>query len=138
MDFFKDLMLLLAGLAFAGLGCYLLWNHHREEQLYTAQAVGTVTDIKEIVRFSEARNKVKKYMPIYTYTVEGIKYDTPPLAQYTTRDHHPIGMSVTVFYNPSTPEQCYIEEQRQPAGPLFFFAFGVVFMLASRPWRFFL
>ena len=138
MDFFKDLVLLLAGLALAGLGCYLFWNHQKEERLYTDHTSGIVTDIKEVVRFSKGRNKVKKYMPIYTYTVEGIKYDTPPHVQYNTPDHHPIGMPVTVFYNPSNPEQCYIEEERQPVGPLVFFAVGVVFMLASRPWRFFL
>ena len=138
MEFLKDLVLFLAGLAFAGLGCHLLWGHYEDERLFTSQTPGVVSEVQEVRAPGKiSGTRVIKYVPTFTYTVDGITYDKSTGVQHEASAAFPVGREVTVFYDPSNPEHFYVEEERdQPIGPEAFIAFGVIFMLATRPWRF--
>ena len=136
----KTLVFFLAGLALAGLGCHLLWGHYEEERLCTSQTSGIVSEVQEVIvkKSGKSGSRVKEYVPIFTYAVGGIEYESSG-ARYGSASTFPVGRNVTVFYDPDNPGKCYLEDERQPPiGPVIFFAIGVVFMLASRPWRLFL
>ena len=128
----------MAGLFFAGLGSSFLWDHYREARVYTAQVVGTVSDIKHEVRTPKGK-KENSYSPVYTYTVNGVVYNGESNYLSSSPTAFPVGMKVTIMHDPDNPEHFYVEERRVPLFMyLLFIAVGVVFMLVSRPWRLFL
>ena len=121
----------LAGLAFIGLGCCIVWSHYRKKRLCTAQVIGFVSDIIHSVKKSKGRKR-NQYKPVYTYSVFGVKHVRKLNVTYSSPSKFPLGMQVVIFYNPSDPKQFYVAEHGLPLFvPLAFIVVGVgVCMLA--------
>jgi len=138
MESLKMFIFLGFGLFLTGLGGHLFWNHYEDERLFTSQTPGVVSEVQEVRAPGKiSGTRVIKYVPTFTYTVEGITYDKSTGVQHGASAAFPVGREVTVFYDPSSPDHFYVDEERQqPIGPEAFIAFGVIFMLATRPWRF--
>ena len=99
---------------------------------------GVVSDIGHVIRTTKGVKR-HHYMPIFTYTVYGVRYVRQSSFMYSSPSVFPEGKIVTIFYKSSNPEHFYVAEQRQlPLSHLFFIAIGIVFMLAAGPSELFL
>ena len=114
-EFALRIVYVLVGLVFAGVGGFLLWRDKKLEKVCTAQVSGTVKDITESISYSTGKGKRAgrrkiSYRPIFTYSVEGVEYVQQSFTG-SSRPKFTVGQSVTVFYDPSSPERYYVAEE---------------------------
>ena len=101
----KDgLFCLLFGLVLAGPGVFLLWRRLKLKKECTAQAVGTISDIKTRSRKSD--------LMTFTYSAGGAEYaQSSNVGTFNVLSKRvAVGGSVTVFYDPSNPQRSYAKE----------------------------
>ena len=104
----EDLIIMERIFFLLGLPCLVLgglcWRHgKRQKRLCTEQTPGVVVD--------EGRSRAKRktvYLPKYSYSVLGVEY-TKQKSSYNERKVS-TGQSVTVFYDPSDPQNSYVLE----------------------------
>ena len=112
---------LLLGLFIVGNGVFMLWKRYKLDKECTAQATGTVSEI-----YSRG-GKSRSYHMKFKYSAKDVEYTQSAkigLLGYFSKGP---GDSVTVFYDPSSPQRSYaLEGKISIFSALFLIAFGAI------------
>ena len=104
-------MFMLMGIGFMIFG----WIHSKISSSCTESTIGTIEYIDSYYLDDE-----KMYRPVYSYYVDGIRYETK--ATYSVKEKTnagTIGESVKVKYNPNHPSTSILEDLEQDMGMFF-------------------
>ena len=118
------------GLFFVGVGVFFFCVEKNQRRICTAQTEGVILDEGLSYKYGK-----KRYRPTFSYLVEDAEYTIQKNFAHNTKKVSE-GQAVTVFYNPSKPQQNYVFELRVGnGGPAIFVAIGmglIIIELISR------
>ena len=97
----------LLGFFFVGLGVFGLLRQKKLDQACLAQVDGTVREVT--CDRSTGKIRTVTYYATFTYSALGVEYVKQI---YSSNDVFSVGQRVTVFYDPTTPEQHYVLEYK--------------------------
>jgi len=128
-----DVVGLLAGFAFVGVGVFRLVKRYYLQKRCTAQVAGTVVE-RDATRkhHDDAFGITRTYFVKFGYSVEGVEYERRHIVSKSQHDALDTGQNITVCYDPSDPKRCYALEIKHRiilttiylvAGALLVFAF---------------
>ena len=124
------IVIVLIGLVLAGVGGFLMWRKKNLVKACTAHVSGTVKDISQVSRIVKKKRRTF-YYPIFAYSVNGAEYvqksgNGCPPSKFN------VGQSVSVFYDPSSPKQYYVEEEGKSSAMGWAWIFmGVIIMIMA-------
>ncbi len=110
-NFAVRLIIILAGLAFIGAGCFILLGRTNISKNYK-KAEGKIVGLEPHhmnLPTVEAERSKNKYAPIIEYVVDGKSYRVVTNEYKSARVIKPkVGRKVTIYYDPQRPERAFI------------------------------
>ncbi|MCL1876246.1 MAG: DUF3592 domain-containing protein [Synergistaceae bacterium] len=127
------ILMFSVGLFVVGFGIFTWWEDGAIKREYKARADGVVTSVEH----SLTSQKEDSYTYTLKYSAEGVEH-VVKTSSVTQNPQFSVGGNATILYNPSNPEQYYIEELRSSTeesntASIILIAIGCVIMLTS-PW----
>ncbi|MCL2485997.1 MAG: DUF3592 domain-containing protein [Oscillospiraceae bacterium] len=130
-----DVVGLLAGFAFVGVGVFRLVKRYYLKKRCTAQVVGTVIETTSTRGIHEDDSwGTRTHFVKFGYSVEGAEYEKRHIisgSQYNALDS---GQEITVCYDPSDPKRCYaLEIKHRIILTTIYLVSGALLLLAFLP-----
>ena len=133
------ILFLCIGLMFVVIGIYLLISSFSAQKNCTEEVDAVVVDMVT-VKAGKAKHKHITYAPVFGYDYEGQTYQVQSRTSQRPAKYK-VGERVTIFIDPSSPEEIYIPSDEGDrwlfvaltAGGALFAAIGGIALLKSRP-----
>ena len=135
----KKILVVLIGLAFVGVGIFILVNGNAKIKRCTEKTIGTVVDIKEEWTTDSDGDDTYKYYPVIMYQAGG-KTITKQSSTGTSsssklsigggitfsssESKYKINDKITILYNPNNAEEFIIEGEQNEG-----FIMGIIFIV---------
>ena len=118
---------MLLGIILVLYGIYRLLKRYSLKRRCTVSVAGTIVDKDTDGRPSD--NEASNAYLEFKYYVNGIEYVKKPMVSACQYNKMERGQNVTVFYDPSNPKRCYVQEIKfRIVLTLLFIVIGVVFI----------
>jgi hypothetical protein len=123
-----NVIIIILGLIFTGLGIFSLLRLLNLKKSCTARVEGTVTGIEKKEGLQSGKRHTSYYL-IFTYSVDDREYIKTSTSSHSRNT--PLGKSVIVFYNPSNPDKQYLKSDviSITVGSPVFIIFGIIAMI---------
>ena len=100
----------------------------RKNARCTAQAKGTLTDIRKIYKRGSSTSSYRYY---YSYSVDGQDYDMWADQGSSSSEASEVGDACTIWYNPTKPKEAQAYHQENNKATNAFIAIGIILILVG-------